>query len=371
MTQGAKKRKQPTIESFFFSKKTAKNAETTDTKKVEDTKVVVGESADIKKIEEKSVTQESSPTFPRVQSKVKEIFTQTVKDKKVLDLLKLELETLDDSWFAHLTQEFTKPYFLNLKKFVLSEQNTQTVFPPSKDVYSWSRLTPFSKVKVVIIGQDPYHNFNQAHGLAFSVKSPTPAPPSLKNIYKELKTNYSDFQIDNKIGDLTHWSTQGVLLLNTALTVRAHNANSHSKHGWEIFTSKVVETLIKDREQNGQNIVFLLWGNNAIKLVENLLSQTTKSTNISWKDYKNLLVLKSTHPSPLSASRGFFGNLHFRKINDWLYNKGEKLIDWSVLPGAALKEVKDKNMELEAILEDELNDEDDKIEKDLKEEQIA
>lgn len=193
-------------------------------------------------------------------------------------------------------------------------------------------------MKVVIIGQDPYHNFSQAHGLAFSVKSPTPAPPSLKNIYKELKSNYSDFSIDNNYGDLTPWSMQGVLLLNTALTVRAHNANSHSKKGWEVFTKRVVELLISDRKKNNHSLVFLLWGNNAIKLVESLLSPQELAQN------KNLKVFKSVHPSPLSASRGFFGSNHFKQTNDWLYHeRHEKMIDWSVVPGSHLKEVFEAN----------------------------
>ena len=278
-----------------------------------------------------------------IKNQVKKEFSQRL-DSKQLSLLNLELLTMDDSWFTKLQDEFTKPYFLELKSFIQNEQSSHTVFPPPRDIYSWSRLTPFDKVKVVIIGQDPYHNFNQAHGLAFSVKEPTPAPPSLKNIYKELKNNYPDFKIDNSRGDLTCWASQGVLLLNTSLTVRAHNANSHSNHGWEIFTSKVVELLINDRENSGKNLVFLLWGKNAINLVEDLLKKVSKKNRKDWRSFHNLLVLKSVHPSPLSASRGFFGNNHFRKINDWLYNeKGEKMIDWSVVPGYKIREIDEKN----------------------------
>lgn len=258
------------------------------------------------------------------------------------NLLALELDTIEPSWFLHLQHEFKRPYFVKLKQFVTKEQKEHTVFPPARDVYSWSRLTPFNQVKVVIIGQDPYHNHNQAHGLAFSVRSPTPAPPSLKNIYKELKQNYSDFEIDNKVGDLTPWAVQGVLLLNTALTVRAHSANSHSKQGWEIFTKRVVEALIEDREKDGKSLVFLLWGNNAIKLVESLLS----ASKLQRRD--NLKVLKSVHPSPLSASRGFFGNNHFKQINDWLFQeRHEKMIDWSVVPGSQLKQVVEANQTLD------------------------
>lgn len=265
-------------------------------------------------------------------------FRETLKPEQ-LALLSLELDTIDDTWFYQLTGEFVKPYFLQLKQFVLSQQKQSTVFPPPPEIYSWSRLTPFDKVRVVIIGQDPYHNFNQAHGLAFSVKPPTSAPPSLQNIYKELKTsNYPDFQIDNKVGDLSPWSEQGVLLLNTCLTVKAHSANSHSKKGWEQFTKRVVELLIKDRKRSGEPLVFLLWGNNARKLVEGLLGSKPE----------NFLVLKSVHPSPLSASRGFFGNRHFKQINDWLYAKGEHMIDWSVAKGATLDEVQEKNLLLDA-----------------------
>ncbi|GMM53516.1 uracil-DNA glycosylase [Maudiozyma humilis] len=277
-------------------------------------------------------------------------FKQTYAKEKLSpeqrELLALELDTLEDSWFEKLSAEFTKPYFLGIKSFLANEHNAKkaTVFPPKEDVYSWSRLTPFADVRVVVIGQDPYHNFNQAHGLAFSVKKPTPAPPSLKNIYKELKNNYPDFQADNRVGDLTSWSRQGVLLLNTALTVRAHQANSHAKCGWSQFTRRVVELLIEDRGKSGDDIVFLLWGNNAIKLVEGLLGQHKTAAQ-----GKNVLVLKSVHPSPLSASRGFFNNGHFRKINEWLYERHHRMIDWSVVPGATLEEVQKKNAEMKGI----------------------
>ncbi|AGO14124.1 AaceriAER327Cp [[Ashbya] aceris (nom. inval.)] len=251
-------------------------------------------------------------------------------------LLALELETIDASWQRILQPEFTKHYFLQLKRFVLEEQARHTVFPPAEDIYQWTRLTPFSKVRVVIIGQDPYHNHNQAHGLAFSVRAPTPAPPSLRNIYKELRANYADFVADNAVGDLTPWATQGVLLLNTSLTVRAHCANSHSKKGWEPFTSRVVQLLVEDRRRTGQPLVFLLWGAHAAKLVDRVLGARVPD---------NFLVLRSVHPSPLSASRGFFGNFHFRKINDWLKARGQPMIDWSVAPNTALKEVLDANTE--------------------------
>ncbi|AMD21630.1 HFL226Cp [Eremothecium sinecaudum] len=260
-----------------------------------------------------------------------------------VSLLSLELETLEPSWLVRLHKELTMHYFLQLKRFIAAEQSQYQVFPPPEDIYSWSRLSPFEKVRVVVIGQDPYHNFNQAHGLAFSVKRPTPAPPSLQNIYKELKNNYSDFEVDTKIGDLSHWSEQGVLLLNTSLTVRAHNANSHSKKGWLPFTTRVIQLLVEDRKRTKQPLVFLLWGGNAMKLGERVLGNKVPD---------NLLVLKSVHPSPLSASRGFFGNNQFRKINDWLYSKKHPMIDWSVVPGTMLKEVTEANRRLQETPKD-------------------
>lgn len=295
-----------------------------------------------------SSTKRSGPTQTSavIKDQIKKDFSRSLDPQK-LSLLNLELLTMEDSWFMRLQHEFKKTYFLELKAFLQNEQSAHTIFPPPRDIYSWTRLTPFDKVKVVIIGQDPYHNFNQAHGLAFSVKEPIPAPPSLKNIYKELKNNYPDFKIDDSRGDLSCWASQGVLLLNTSLTVRAHNANSHSNHGWEIFTSKVVELLIKDRENNGKNLVFLLWGKNATNLVENLLKKVSKENKRDWRSFNNLLILKSVHPSPLSANRGFFGNNHFKKINDWLYHeKKEKMIDWSVVPGSKVKEIEEKNNQI-------------------------
>lgn len=255
-------------------------------------------------------------------------------------LLNLELTTLEQGWFHKLSSEFKKPYFIKLKRFIESEVKTHTVFPPSSDIYSWSRLTPFESVRVVIVGQDPYHNFNQAHGLAFSVKAPTPAPPSLKNMYKEIKEhNYPDFLVDNKIGDLTPWAVQGVLLLNTCLTVRAHNANSHSKQGWEQFTKRVLEVLIDDRIKSGSPLVFVLWGANAGRLIESILGPYPRSST----KYENIKVFQSVHPSPLSCHRGFFGSKHFKAVNEWLYERGSSMIDWSVSPTNKLSEVIERN----------------------------
>jgi uracil-DNA glycosylase len=205
-------------------------------------------------------------------------------------LLQLEINTMHESWLAVLKDELVTPQFLELKRFLKSEVEAgKKVFPPSQDVYSWTRYTPLNSVKVVILGQDPYHNFNQAHGLCFSVMPPTPAPPSLKNMYIALKKDYPDFTPPpNKGGLLTPWAERGVLLLNTCLTVRAHEANSHANRGWERLTQKAIDAVVRTR-QNG--VVFLAWGTPAQKRVTSVTSRH--------------LVLKSVHPSPLSASRGF------------------------------------------------------------------
>ncbi|KAI0881463.1 uracil-DNA glycosylase [Annulohypoxylon maeteangense] len=232
--------------------------------------------------------------------------------------LQLEIQTLDSSWLAHLKDEIVTPEFIELKKFLESEvKSGQKVFPPREDVYSWSRHTPFSSVKCVILGQDPYHNINQAHGLAFSVRPPTPCPPSLRNMYIALGKDYPSFKPPpNKSGLLTPWAERGVLLLNTCLTVRAHDANSHAKRGWERFTQKVIDVVAQRRTRG---VVFLAWGTPAAKRVAKV-------------DVKRHLVLKSVHPSPLSASRGFFDCGHFKATNEWLalrYGEDE-VIDWGL-----------------------------------------
>ncbi|SCV01405.1 LAMI_0G11276g1_1 [Lachancea mirantina] len=322
-------KRQKSIAEFFGSKQTNLKKAANSEKKYSDADAETGTAAGQQDAKLKNMDDITKSPKTKLVEKL------TAEQKR---LLALEIDTLDDAWFEKLKEEFQKPYFLKLKEFVTAEQVQCTVFPPPQDIYSWSRLTPFDKVRVVVIGQDPYHNYNQAHGLAFSVRNPTPAPPSLRNIYKELReNNYADFQADNKVGDLSHWAKQGVLLLNTSLTVRAHNANSHSKHGWEQFTKRVVQTLIHDRRQTKKPLVFLLWGSNAMNLVQNILGTPPS----------NILVLKSVHPSPLSASRGFFGNQHFRKINDWLYDHNDYMIDWSVVEGAQLSEVEKKNLVLD------------------------
>ncbi|KAF4556357.1 Uracil-DNA glycosylase-like protein [Elsinoe fawcettii] len=234
------------------------------------------------------------------------------------ELLKLEIETLHDSWFAALHSELTTPSFLSLKRFLLEEGKKNTkIFPPLEDVYSWSRHTPLHTVKAVILGQDPYHNVNQAHGLCFSVRPPTKAPPSLKNIYIALKKDYPTFKPPPMdLGLLTPWADRGVLLLNTCLTVRAHEANSHSNKGWEKFTQKVIDVINQKRTRG---VVFLAWGSPAQK----------RCTGVNGSRH---LVLKSVHPSPLSAHKGFLDCGHFKKANEWLRERyGEEgEIDWDL-----------------------------------------
>ncbi|KAI1418899.1 uracil-DNA glycosylase [Xylaria sp. FL1777] len=249
--------------------------------------------------------------------KAKWVATLTAEQKKHLAL---EINTMDPSWLALLKDEIVKPEFIALKKFIEAEvRSGQNVFPPSEDVYYRSRYTPFHTVKCVILGQDPYHNHNQAHGLCFSVRPPTPAPPSLKNMYTALKKDYPSFVPPPKNGGLlTPWAERGVLMLNTCLTVRAHAANSHQKRGWEALTQKVIDLVAQKRVRG---VVFLAWGKPAGDRVVKV-------------DGKRHLVLKSVHPSPLSASRGFFDCGHFRKANNWLRARygedGE--IDWNLNP---------------------------------------
>ncbi|KAK3072051.1 uracil DNA glycosylase [Teratosphaeriaceae sp. CCFEE 6253] len=234
------------------------------------------------------------------------------------DLLKLEIETLHESWLGVLKDEVVSPDFLNLKRFLKKESESgHKVFPPAEDIYSWSRHTPLPNVKAVIIGQDPYHNVNQAHGLCFSVRPPTIAPPSLKNIYTAIKKDYPSFAPPPKNGGLlTPWADRGVLLLNTCLTVRAHEANSHANKGWEKLTQKVIDIVAAKRTKG---VVFLAWGTPAQK----------RCVKVNGTKH---LVLKSVHPSPLSASRGWFDCGHFKKANEWLKLRygDEGVIDWSL-----------------------------------------
>ena len=216
---------------------------------------------------------------------------------------------IESSWKESLQQEFEKDYFANLVGFVKKEYSTQTVYPPAGLIFNAFNLCPFSSVKVVLIGQDPYHGQGQAHGLCFSVRDGVEFPPSLINIFKEIEL---DIGINRpRSGNLERWAKQGVLLLNATLTVRAHQAGSHQRKGWEEFTDAAI-SLINNKKEN---IVFMLWGAYAQKKGENI-------------DRQKHLVLESVHPSPLSASRGFFGNKHFSNCNNYLIDKGITPVDW-------------------------------------------
>ncbi|XP_068095542.1 uracil-DNA glycosylase isoform X2 [Hyperolius riggenbachi] len=222
-------------------------------------------------------------------------------------------EGFGESWKQELVAEFTKPYFIKLSNFTSEERKRYTVYPPPHQVFTWTQMCGIRDVKVVILGQDPYHGPNQAHGLCFSVQKPVPPPPSLENMYKELQSDIEGFEHPGH-GDLTGWAKQGVLLLNAVLTVRAHNANSHKDRGWEQFTDAVVSWLTK----NLDGLVFMLWGAYAQK----------KGSSI---DRKRHHVLQTVHPSPLSAHRGFFGCQHFSKTNAYLQSMGKGPIDWKKL----------------------------------------
>lgn len=216
---------------------------------------------------------------------------------------------IENSWKKQLKNEFEKSYFLELVDFVKKEYRTKKIFPAAKNIFNAFNLCPFDDVKVVLIGQDPYHGDGQAHGLCFSVPNGIMIPPSLRNIFKEI---HNDLQLPvSQSGNLTRWAEQGVFLLNATLTVRAHLAGSHQKKGWETFTDAVIQQLAKEKE----NLVFLLWGAYAQQ----------KKTFINTQKH---LVLESVHPSPLSASRGFFGNHHFSKTNEYLSNHNLKPIVW-------------------------------------------
>lgn len=220
-------------------------------------------------------------------------------------------EILKNNWNNILNYEFSKEYYINLRKFLVTEYKTKTIYPDMYDIFNALHYTDYPDVKVVILGQDPYHGINQAHGLSFSVKPGIEPPPSLKNIFKELHDDLG-FYIP-KSGYLKKWADQGVLLLNTVLTVRAGVANSHKGKGWETFTDRII-TSLNDSEKP---IVFILWGNNAI-------SKEKLITN------KKHFILKSVHPSPLSAHRGFFGSKPFSKANSFLTSVGRNPIDWEL-----------------------------------------
>jgi len=216
---------------------------------------------------------------------------------------------IEPSWKIRLKDEFEKEYFIKLADFIHEEYRTKTIYPPGGLIFNALNLCPFSKVKAVIIGQDPYHGPGQAHGLCFSVRDGVDFPPSLINIFKEIE---SDLGIQKpKSGNLERWAGQGVLLLNATLTVRAHMAGSHQKKGWEEFTDRVISIINNEKK----NVVFFLWGAYAQKKGESI-------------DRTKHLVLESVHPSPLSASRGFFGNKHFSRCNNYLIENGIDPVNW-------------------------------------------
>ena len=222
------------------------------------------------------------------------------------------MPALSGEWEAALKPEFRKPYYRELFQFINQEYQTTTVYPPAQDIFNAMHFTPLDQVKVVILGQDPYHEYNQAHGLSFSVPlDQEQIPPSLQNIYKELQTDLGCYIPNN--GYLKKWADQGVLLLNTLLTVRAHAAFSHQGKGWEQFTDAII------REVNKQDrpIVYMLWG----KPAQSKIPMLTNPKH---------LILKSPHPSPLSAYRGFFGNHHFSQCNEFLERNGVTPIDWQI-----------------------------------------
>ncbi len=217
---------------------------------------------------------------------------------------------LHNSWLNVIGGEFDKPYMKQLKEFLIKEkQNGQIIYPKGNEIFNAMNSTHFNDVRVVVLGQDPYHGENQAHGLSFSVQKGVPTPPSLINIYKEISSEYNKPPPEN--GDLSHWAKQGVLLLNATLTVRKAQAGSHQNKGWEIFT----DAIIKEINERKKHIVFMLWGAYAQK----------KGAFI---DTNKHLVLKAPHPSPLSAHRGFLGCNHFKKANDYLIKHNIQPIDW-------------------------------------------
>ena len=232
--------------------------------------------------------------------------------RKIQKYIGAEMVNFENEWDELLKDEFQKDYYQNLRKFLIKEYKTQTIYPDMYDIFNAMKYTSYEDVKVVILGQDPYHEPNQAHGLSFSVKKGVEPPPSLKNIFKEIN---DELGIDNsgKHGELTNWAKSGVLLLNTVLTVRRGMANSHKDKGWEHFTDRVI-SLLNEREKP---VVFLLWGNNA----------KAKRKLITGRQH---LVLASAHPSPLSAYHGFFGCGHFAETNKFLEANGMEPVNWSI-----------------------------------------
>lgn len=218
---------------------------------------------------------------------------------------------LKNDWAPLLEEEFQKPYYLKLREFLKEEYRTRTIYPDMHDIFNALHYTPYANVKVVLLGQDPYHGPGQAHGLSFSVKPGVPVPPSLANIFKELHDDLGCYIPDN--GYLVKWAEQGVLLLNTVLTVRRGQANSHRGKGWEYFTDRVIE-LVNEKDDP---VVFLLWGRNAQEKKERITNP-------------HHLIIEAPHPSPFSAARGFFGHRPFSRTNAFLTKHGREPIDWQI-----------------------------------------
>ena len=218
---------------------------------------------------------------------------------------------LGNDWDKLLKEEFNKPYYLALRQFLIEEYRTQVIYPPKEDLFNALKATSYQDTKVVILGQDPYHGLGQAHGMAFSVNPGIAIPPSLRNIYKELQDSLGCSTPDN--GYLMPWAKQGVLLLNTVLTVRAGQPQSHQNKGWEILTDEIIKLL----NQKDETVIFLLWGSPAKKKM-NLITNPKH------------VVLTAVHPSPLSAHRGFFGCNHFKQVNEILERQGRETIDWQI-----------------------------------------
>lgn len=220
---------------------------------------------------------------------------------------------LTDEWLAHLSGEFEKEYMKNLKAFLVHEKSQHKVYPTGPQIFNALNTTPLSKTNVVILGQDPYHGHGQAHGLSFSVNRGIQPPPSLQNIFQEIYNELGTTQPGH--GDLSAWAQQGVLLLNTTLTVRAGNPRSHAGQGWETFTDRIIEVINEQR----QGVIFLLWGRDA-KAKQPLI------------DSRKHLILTSSHPSPYSANYGFFGCGHFKTVNEYLLQNGRPQINWQLPP---------------------------------------
>ncbi|XP_068217448.1 uracil-DNA glycosylase-like [Palaemon carinicauda] len=267
-------------------------------------KDVVSSSPDVKLPEGMSPDQKKRMSGNKLKAEIK----LQSKRTPALD------SNIGPSWYAALKQEFSKPYFEELSKFLVNKRSQATVYPPADQVFSWTHHTDLEDIKVVILGQDPYHGIGQAHGLCFSVQKGIAPPPSLVNMYKELGNDIEGFSRPSH-GHLIGWAKQGVLLLNACLTVTAHQANSHKDKGWEKFTDSVIMEISK----RNHGVVFLLWGSYAQK----------KAAVV---DKKKHHLLCSTHPSPLSAHRGFLGCKHFSKCNELLKKEGKKPIDWGYLP---------------------------------------